>query len=124
MSQFEVIPFRLDHGVWEGRLSRPEDAQAEPGLEARYRGEVIADLIVSAAYEPGAWDIRLTLPAAVLSDGVHSVLLVDRDSGQILYRIDIAAGQNISEDLRSEVALLREELDMLKRSFRRHCRES
>lgn len=124
MSQLEVIPFRLDHGVWEGRLSQPEDTQDAPGLEARYRGDIIADLSVNPAYEPGAWDIKLTLPAAVLSDGVHSVVLIDRDSEQILYRIDIAAGQNISEELRSEVALLREELDMLKRSFRRHCRES
>ena len=34
------------------------------------------------------------------------------------------AGEAVSDDLRAEVELLRAELDMLKRAFRRHCLET
>jgi hypothetical protein len=34
------------------------------------------------------------------------------------------AGEVLSDDFRSEVSLLRAELDLLKRAFRRHCLET
>ena len=36
----------------------------------------------------------------------------------------VVMGQPLDEDIRAEMALLRAELDMLKRAFRRHCVET
>ena len=36
----------------------------------------------------------------------------------------LMSGDALSYDIRAEVTLLREELDMLKRAFRRHCLET
>jgi hypothetical protein len=44
--------------------------------------------------------------------------------GQALGDFAIIAGDAAGEDIRAEMSLLRAELDMLKRSFRRHCRET
>lgn len=44
-------------------------------------------------------------------------------SGEVLDRITLMSGAPLDEDIRAEVALLRDELEMLKRAFRRHCAE-
>ena len=36
----------------------------------------------------------------------------------------LMSGDALSYDIRAEMTLLREELDMLKRAFRRHCLET
>ena len=45
------------------------------------------------------------------------------ESGQIGH-VSLLAGEALGDDIRAEVALLRAELDMLKRAFRRHCLET
>ena len=42
----------------------------------------------------------------------------------ILGDFTLMAGDAVADDLRAEVELLRAELDMLKRAFRRHCLET
>jgi hypothetical protein len=64
------------------------------------------------------------LPASVIADGVQTVLITDAESGARLASIPILSGSALEEDLRAEVGLLRSELDMLKRAFRRHCTET
>lgn len=44
--------------------------------------------------------------------------------GVTLARFTLVAGQALEEDIRAELNLLRAELDLLKRAFQRHCRES
>jgi len=60
----------------------------------------------------------------VLSDGVQVVSLRTADEGDVLDRITLMAGQALDEDIRAEVALMRDELEMLKMAFRRHCAET
>ena len=43
---------------------------------------------------------------------------------QARYLSGLVAGDALAYDLRTEIALLREELDLLKRAFRRHCLET
>ena len=43
------------------------------------------------------------------------------ETGDALAHETIIAGEVLDEDVRAEVMLLRAELDMLKRAFRRHC---
>ena len=46
------------------------------------------------------------------------------DLKDVLDRITLMAGSALDEDVRGEIALLRDELEMLKRAFRRHCAET
>ena len=41
-----------------------------------------------------------------------------------LAQFTLVAGQPLDEDIRAELSLLRAELDLLKRAFQRHVRES
>jgi hypothetical protein len=47
-----------------------------------------------------------------------------RETGETLAHFTIITGVPMEDDLRAEVDLLRAELDMLKRAFRRHCVET
>jgi hypothetical protein len=64
--------------------------------------------------------VSLDLPAEVLSDGVQVVALRSTVTGSVLDRVTFLAGDALEEDLRAEIALLRDELEMLKTAFRRH----
>jgi len=68
--------------------------------------------------------VRLPIPAAILSEGVQTILFRDPASGETLARLTRVTGVPLEEDLRAELDLLRAELDMLKRAFRRHCVET
>jgi len=55
---------------------------------------------------------------------VQTFLIRDRKTGDTLNSFALLSGDALSYDIRAEVILLREELDMLKRAFRRHCLET
>jgi hypothetical protein len=44
--------------------------------------------------------------------------------GMVLDQFTVIVGVPLEEDLRAEISLLRAELDLLKRSFQRHCTET
>jgi hypothetical protein len=70
------------------------------------------------------WAVRIPIPAELLSDGVHTFLIRDAEADETLAHFTILAGVELDEDIRAEMDLLRAELDMLKRAFRRHCLET
>ena len=115
---------RLTDGVWEGVLTLRREFDAPPMLEARYNDAPLEGLEVRPAEAPGRFVLRLPLPAAALSDGAHVVLIRDRETDTVLATETILAGDTLVEDIRAEMALLRAELDMLKKAFRRHCVET
>ena len=51
-------------------------------------------------------------------------MIIDADANVKLGDFTLIAGEPLADDLRAEVELLRAELDMLKRAFRRHCLET
>ena len=55
----------------------------------------------------------------LIADGVQTFLISDKRSGETLDSFALMSGDALSYDIRAEMALLREELDMLKRAFRR-----
>ncbi|SPJ23060.1 hypothetical protein [Palleronia abyssalis] len=105
----------LEAGVWSLRL---EGASQAPKLEASHAHRTIPDVTVTE--EDGAILVRVDLPPAVLSDGLQSVHLMEKKSGVVLASLHVAAGRTVSQDLATELALLRDEVDLLKRVFRRH----
>lgn len=112
---------RLSNGLWEGVLVWP---RAEtPVVEAWHQDRMLAGMELSALPgSAGRFAVRLPLPTQLLSEGVQTVLL--RSGGEVLAQITIVAGVPLEEDLRAEISLLRAELDLLKRAFRRHCAET
>ena len=98
------------------------------GVRARRRWiEAVHDPRVFAAArlthpDGGASGTRVSIdfPAEILSDGVQIVSLRSTVTGAVLDRITFLAGDILDDDIRAEIALLRDELEMLKRAFRRH----
>ncbi|QFU07080.1 hypothetical protein PARPLA_00107 [Rhodobacteraceae bacterium THAF1] len=103
----------LQDGVWTVRLEGSGDP---PKLEASHLHRTIPDTQV--AEDDSALQITVKLPRAVLSDGLQSVHLLDKASGTTLASLHIASGKQVSADMTAELALLRDELDLLKRSLR------
>jgi hypothetical protein len=72
----------------------------------------------------GEWLVQVPVPAELLSEGVQTFLIRNMATGEKLQHFTIITGVAMEDDLRAEVELLRAELDLLKRAFRRHCLET
>jgi hypothetical protein len=112
---------RIFEGWWEGVLNgaKAGSAVVEAWHLDRQLGGVEVQPIPGAT---GQQMVRFPVPASVLSEGVQTVLF--RLGDQVLAHLTLIAGVPLEEDLRAEISLLRAELDVLKRAFRRHCAET
>ncbi|WP_170448127.1 hypothetical protein [Ruegeria arenilitoris] len=113
MVETKLVPIRFEDGVWEGHFS----GSTAPQLEARYRDQILQSIEVSEA--EGGWHVRVPVPTALLSEGVHSVIILDSASQEKVGDITVIAGAPAVGDIRAEMDLLRAELDLLKRVVRR-----
>ena len=121
MDGVKLTKTRIRAGVWEGVLSGTE----KPSLEVRHLEAEVPGVTVTAIPDrAGEWAVRVPVPVAALSEGVQTFLFRQRDTGETLAHFTIITGVPMEDDLRAEVDLLRAELDMLKRAFRRHCVET
>ncbi|WP_319824873.1 hypothetical protein [Thalassovita sp.] len=124
MTDFRLTKTRLFEGVWEGFLTSAATDNQQPVLEVSHLNEPVLGLSVTEDRENGHWVVRVPIPVSALSDGVQTFTIRDRQTGEVLQSFAILAGEALGDDIRAEVTLLREELDMLKRAFRRHCVET
>lgn len=116
-----LICTTLQAGRYQGVLT----GAAQTEIEALHRGRIVGVARIGPhPDETDAMMVSLDLPAEVLSDGVQVVGLRSTATGEVLDRITLMAGTALDEDVRGELALLRDELEMLKRAFRRHCAET
>lgn len=125
MSELSVTKTRFKDGVWEGLLRRAkEESHAElPRIEVTLDTRAIEGVEVIPDQE-GAYVLRVPVPKEAISDGVQTFLVKDAASGDLLERFAVIAGEAVEGDMRAEIDLLRAELDMLKKAFRRHCLET
>lgn len=122
MSSFES--HGLTGGVWSGRYRSDQP----PGRIALvHQGQVIA-LATVESHAEGGWTVEVAVPGAAISEGVQSLILIaDRAEGHEtplpdavhLDRLNLMAGGLLDEDVQAEIAMLRAELELLKREFRR-----
>ena len=112
----QLLKTKFVDGIWEGVLTGTE---AMPQLSANHMGQPLDAPRIEQHPEAG-WRVTLALPTSVLSDGVQTVVIAEEGSDAPLAQVHVMAGEPLDDDLRAEVQLLREELDMLKRAFRRH----
>ncbi|MBA3911104.1 MAG: hypothetical protein C0524_14825 [Rhodobacter sp.] len=121
MTEMTLTQTRFAGGAWEGELAGV--AGDAPGVEAWHQDQALDGVEVTPLPgNPGRFAVRLAIPTTILTEGVQTVLL--RVDGEVLAQFTVIAGVPMEEDLRAEISLLRAELDLLKRSFRRHCAET
>lgn len=108
---------RIAAGVWEAVLSGTAEA---PVIEVLTGGRAVEGVEVIPVQD-GRFALRVPIPSWALNDGVQVFLV--QSGGAVLGRFTLIAGEPAEGDIRAELALLRAELDLLKRSFQRHARE-
>ena len=122
MAEAKLVKTRLRSGVWEGVLN---GVSGQPLLEVLHLETPVPGTTVTEIPDrPGDWAVRVPIPVEVLSEGVQTFLIRDGVSGDKLGHFTIITGVAMEDDIRAEMDLLRAELDMLKRAFRRHCLET
>ena len=124
MSDLTLTKTRLFEGVWEGVLTREGDGNYQPEIEVTHLQQTIHGVEVTEKPGQDGWVIRVPIPVDLIADGVQTFLIRDRKTGDALNSFALLSGDALSYDIRAEMTLLREELDMLKRAFRRHCLET
>ncbi len=121
MTKMTFSKTRLINGVWEGELTGA--GSEEPKLHVSHLGAPVDGLRLRHDAARDAWQIEIPVPAHLISDGVQTFVISD-DQGQTLGSFALLAGEALAHDMRAEMNLLRSELDMLKKSFRQHCRDT
>ncbi|PVA06302.1 hypothetical protein [Thalassorhabdomicrobium marinisediminis] len=120
----ELTKLRLVEGVWHGALKHPGRDDWQPDLEVTHLGEPVPDIVVQQDRVEEHWLVQVPIPVERIADGVQTFVIRDRRDADVLASFSIVAGEALAEDIRAELSLVRAELDMLKRAFRRHCVET
>ena len=122
MTPAKLTTTRIREGIWQGVLTRP--GSAAPNIEVTHRETPVTNVEVVENGEGGTWALSVPIPAQAISDGVQTLVIRDVDADLAIGHITLMAGEVLGDDIRAEMDLLRAELDMLKRAFRRHCTET
>ena len=122
MIETRLTKTRIRAGIWEGVLN---GTATTPDLEVLLLEHALPGVTCQAVEgRPGDWAVRVLIPPETLNDGVQTFLIRDKATGDTLAHFTVITGVAMEDDMRAEVDLLRAELDMLKRAFRRHCVET
>jgi len=124
MSELSLSKIRFLNGVCEGKIANAPDTGVRPDIQVRYLDQIVDGVILKEGNTGSEWDLHVPVPSHAVADGVHSFAIYDSATDRKLGDFTIIAGEAAADDLRAEVELLRAELDMLKRAFRRHCLET
>ena len=123
MAELILTKTRIQAGIYEGVLK--SDGEETPDISAIFNEVAVGEMTLSVdPAQAGCWNVRLALPADVLTDGIQTFVIIDNLSGGTLGCFTIITGEPLDDDLRGEIDLLRAELNMLKKAFRRHCVET
>ncbi len=117
--EMKVEQARIAGGVWEAVVTAAEPLTVEAMRDGR---QIEGVSVAPVAGTTDRYAVRVPIPAWVLNDGVQTILV--QAGGARLAAVTLVAGQPLEEDIRAELGLLRAELDLLKRAFQRHVRES
>ena len=125
MDKAKLVKTRLHAGIWEGELTLPDTVERLPEIEVSHLDQPLKGHTVTEDPDrAGVWFVRFAIPAELIGDGVQTFVFTDRGTGDVLASMSLVAGEGLAGDIRAEMDLIRQELDMLKRAFRRHCLET
>lgn len=120
MHDLTLTKIRFRNGIWEGLIN---NARTRPEITVMHRDRPLPGVMLEERAE-GEWLLSVPVPPDALGDGVQSFVIFDSERQAQLGDFTVTGCSAEDAGLRAEVELLRAELDMLKRAFRRHCRES
>ena len=120
----ELTKLRIVEGVWHGALKHKGDPDWSPKIEVTHLDFLLDDVEVEQDRVEECWYVRVPIPTDRIADGVQTFVIRDNRAETVLGSFSIVAGDALAEDIRAEMSLLRAELDMLKKAFRRHCVET
>jgi hypothetical protein len=121
----ELTKRRLVEGVWHGSLKHHgRDGTWQPNIEVTHLDFPVEGVDVQEDCVEECWHVRVPIPVDRIADGVQTFVIKDLREDMLLGSFSIVAGDALAEDIRAELSLLRAELDMLKKAFRRHCVET
>lgn len=122
MSTLELTKTKMQQGVWQGVITGSGDTA--PKIEVMHQAHKVDSFELAHNAKADHWLLSVTIPAVAISDGVQTLMIRDASTDADIGHITLMGGEVLGDDLRAEVDLLRAELDMLKRAFRRHCVET
>ena len=120
----ELTKLRMAEGVWHGAIKKHGDTDWQPEIEVSHLDSLLDGVEVEEDRVEEHWVVRIPIPVDRISDGVQTFVIREKRVDEILGSFTIVAGDALAEDIRAEMSLLRSELDMLKKAFRRHCVET
>lgn len=120
----ELTKLRMIEGVWHGAIKTRGRIDWQPDIEVTHLDFAIENVQIKEDRVEEHWRISVPIPVERIADGVQTFVIRDRKEDAVLGSFSIVAGDALAEDIRAELSLLRSELDMLKRAFRRHCVET
>jgi len=120
----ELTKLRLTEGVWHGALKHHGGGEWQPDIEVTHLDFAVDGVDVVEDRVEGVWRVSVPIPVNRIADGVQTFVIRDRRSDDVLGSFSIITGDALAEGIRAELSLVRDELDMLKRAFRRHCVET
>lgn len=123
MPKIKELEFK--DGIWIGAVTgiNPKSTQL-PAFDVTLHGEPVDATELTGTPQANDMRLHVTIPSSAVGAGVHSFLVTDCETSEVLERFVLIGGTLADQDLRAEVDLLQAELDLLKRAFRRHCAET
>ncbi len=122
MSAATLTKTNFQQGIWQGIITQPGPDQ--PSIEVSHQEQPVAGVDLSRDDAKNHWVLSIPIPSDAIADGVQTLIIRDLGAGEKIGHITLLAGEALGDDVRAEMDLLRAELDMLKRAFRRHCLET
>ena len=125
MTELTLTKTRIQAGIYEGVLTSGSEVIQQPKIGCIHLEREVGKCVLNE--DPTldqTWHLKFYLPADALTDGIQTFLIMDKATDETLDSFTIITGEPLSDDLQAEVDLLRSELDMLKKAFRRHCVET
>lgn len=125
MAELKLTKTRIQAGLWEGVLEVLSSGNYQPEIAVTHLETPLDGVeLMEDPDKPGRFFLRIPIPSELLTDGVQNFVIWDMKDDQKLGSFAIVTGEPAEDDIRTELDLLRAELDMLKRAFRRHCVET
>ena len=122
MTELTLTKTRMLEGVWQSVLTGA--GEDKPDITVMHEETTVPDFKLVRNDAEDYWLLSVPIPASAIADGVQTLLVMDRGTDEKIGQIVMVADGVVSGDLHAEMELLRAELDMLKRAFRRHCLET
>jgi hypothetical protein len=122
MKALELTKTKMMQGVWQGVVTGSGDVR--PVIEVTHQDTLVAGIKLEQTGTAGQWHLSIPIPAEAIADGVQTLIIEDKAAAAKIGQVTLIAGEALGDDVRAEMDLLRAELDMLKRAFRRHCLET